>query len=121
MERGACKRRASKKKKNGNSYSQICFPNFVGKKEEKYLILTYYHVPYNCGLYGNLFLIGEQLYHLPFFFPRGCESQAPPTNRNSSTNFTRGGNSITHHISFCRGCKSQQALVNTNSSTNFAV
>ena len=59
MEHGACERRALKQKKIGNPYFQICFPNFVGKKEDKSLILTYYRVSYNCGLYGNLFLIGE--------------------------------------------------------------
>ena len=69
MERGACEHRAPKQIKIGNPYSQICLPNFVGEKEEKSLIWTYYRVPYNCGLYGNLFLLGEQLYHLPFFFP----------------------------------------------------
>ena len=90
MERGACERRAPKQIKIGNPYSQICFLNFVGAKEEKSLIQTYYHVPYNRGLYGNLFLLGEQLYHLPFLSPPGCESQAPPANRNSSTNFTGG-------------------------------
>ena len=90
MERGACERRALKQIKIGNPYSQICFPNFVGEKEEKSLNRTYYCVPYNRGLYGNLFLVGDQLYHLPFFFPQGCESQAPPANRNSSTNFTGG-------------------------------
>ena len=78
-------------RKNGNSYSQICFPNFLGKKEQISLILTYYHVPYNCGLYGKLFLIVEQLHHLPYFFRGGCESEAPPANTNSSTNFNRGG------------------------------
>ena len=90
MERGACERRASELKELGNSYSQFFFCNFVEEKEEKSLILTYYRVSYNCGLYGNFFLIGEQLYHLPFFSPRGCESQAPAANRNSSTNFTGG-------------------------------
>ena len=87
MERRACERRASKLKKTGNSYSQFFFCNFVGKEEGKCLILTYYRVSYNYGLYENLFLIGEQLHHLPCFFPRDCESQAPPVNRNSSTNF----------------------------------
>ena len=67
MERGACERRAFELKELGNSYSQFFFCNFVKEKEEKSLILTYYRVSYNCGLYGNLFLIGEQLYHLPFF------------------------------------------------------
>ena len=68
MERGACERRASELKNIGNSYSQFFFCNFVGEKEEKSLILTYYRVFYNCRLYKNLFLIGEQLYHLPVFF-----------------------------------------------------
>ena len=60
MERGACERRAPKQIKIGNPYSQICFPNFVGEKEEKSLIWTYYRVPYNRGLYGNLVLLGKQ-------------------------------------------------------------
>ena len=90
MERGACERRASKQKKMGNLYSEIFFSNFVGEKEEKSLILTYYCVSYNCGLYGNLFLIGEQLHHLPNFFARRCESQLPSANINSSTNFNGG-------------------------------
>ena len=60
MERGACERRAPKEIKIRNSYSQICFPNFVGEKEEKSLSRTYYCVPYNRGLYGNLVVVGEQ-------------------------------------------------------------
>ena len=60
MERGASERRAPKQIKIGNPYSQICFPNFVGKKEKKSLSRTYYHVPYNRGLYGNLFVVGKQ-------------------------------------------------------------
>ena len=60
MERGACECRAPKQIKIGNPYSQICFPNFVEEKEEKSLIRTYYRVPYNRGLYGNLFLLGMQ-------------------------------------------------------------
>ena len=120
MEHGACEPRASKLKKIGNYYEfPNFFSNFVGKKEEKCLILTYYRVPYNCGLYENLFLIGEQLHYLPYFFPRGYESQAPPVNTNSSTNFAEGGNSITHHIFFPIGCESQVAPMNTNSFTNF--
>ena len=74
MEHGACERRLSKQKEPENLYFQICFSNFVREKEKKSLILTYYRVLYNCGLYGNLFLIKEQLHHLPYFFPRGCES-----------------------------------------------
>ena len=60
MECGACERRAPKQIKIGNPYSQICFPNFVGEKEEKSLSRTYYRVPYNRGLYGNLVVVGEQ-------------------------------------------------------------
>ena len=60
MERGACERRAPKQIKIGNPYSQIFFPNFVEEKEEKSLIRTYYNVPYNRGLYGNLILLGKQ-------------------------------------------------------------
>ena len=60
MERGACERRAPKQIKIGNPYSQIFFPNFVGEKEEKSLSGTYYRVPYNRGLYGNLFVVGKQ-------------------------------------------------------------
>ena len=60
MERRACERRAPKQIKIGNPYSQICFPNFVGKKEEKSLIWTYYGIPYNRGLYGNLVLLLKQ-------------------------------------------------------------
>ena len=74
MERGACERRASKVKKIGNLYSQYFFGNFVGKEEEKCLILTYYRVSYVCGLYESLFLNGDQLDHLPWFFPRSCGS-----------------------------------------------
>ena len=51
MERGACERRASKLKKFGNSYSQFSFCNFFGKEEDKCLILTYFRVSYNSGLY----------------------------------------------------------------------
>ena len=60
IERGACEHRALKQIKIGNLCSQICFPNFVGEKEEKSLIRTYYCVPYNRGFYGNLFLLGKQ-------------------------------------------------------------
>ena len=120
MERGACERRASKLKNIGNSYFQFFFCNFVGEKEEKSLILTYYRVSYNCGLYGNLFLIGEQLYHLPVFFLDVVKAKHHQQTKIHPQILLRG-NSITHHISFRRGCKSQPALVNTNSSTNFAV
>ena len=58
MECGACERRAPKQIKIGNSYSQICFPDFVEEEEEKCLNRTYYCVPYNRGLYGYFFCLG---------------------------------------------------------------
>ena len=60
MERGACEHRAPKQIKIGNPYFQICFPNFVEKKEEKSLNRTYYRVTYGRGLYGNLILLGKK-------------------------------------------------------------
>ena len=60
MERGACERRALNRIKIENPYSQICFTNFVEEKEEKSQIWTYYRVPYNRGLYGNLFVLGKK-------------------------------------------------------------
>ena len=107
MERGACERRAPKQIKIGNPYSQICFPNFVGEKEEKSLNRAYNRVPYNRGLYENLFLLRNQLYHLPFFSLKVVKAKH---HRRTEIHpqISLEGSSITHHISFVQVAKANQ-------------